>query len=131
MSEHCSESDHRVAKAVEALTELLKHEFGWCKSHAGLATKTDLQEMEKIIMSKISDFATAQNAFNDQIDQAVTGLTGDIKTLNDLITTLQNSNGAITPEDQASLDALQARAKTIADKLTALDALTPPAVPAA
>lgn len=88
--------------------------------------------MERILMSKISDFATAQNAFNDQIDAAVTGLQGDIQALNDKITELQNSPGEITPEDQALLDTLQTRAEGIATKLTALDALTEaaPTVPA-
>lgn len=81
-------------------------------------------------MSAISDFAKKQNAFNDQMDAAVSDLQGDIKSLNDTILQLQNSPGQITPEDQASLDALQARGQTIADKLTALDALTPPVPPA-
>lgn len=80
-------------------------------------------------MSAISDFATKQNEFNTRIDNAIAGLQGDITTLNDLITKLQNSPGSITPEDQASLDALQTRAQAVADKLDALDALTPPTPP--
>lgn len=82
-------------------------------------------------MSAISDFAAKQSAFNDQMDAAVTGLTGDVKSLNDQIAALQASSGAITPEDQALLDGIQTRSQGIADKLTALDALTPPVVPAA
>lgn len=82
-------------------------------------------------MSKISDFAAAQNAFNDQIDQAVSGLTADVKNLSDQIAALQATQGNITPEDQALLDAIEARSKVIADKLTALDALTPPVPPTA
>lgn len=80
-------------------------------------------------MSKISDFATAQNAFNDRMDAAVADLVADVKNLNDQIAALQNSAGQITPEDQALLDGLQARASTIADKLDALDQQTPPVVP--
>lgn len=83
------------------------------------------------IMTAISDFAVAQNAFNDQMDVAFSGLQQDIKSLNDIILKMQNSPGVISPADQASLDALQVRGKTIADKLTALDALTPPPVPVA
>jgi hypothetical protein len=71
----------------------------------------------------------AQTAVNDQQDTAVDGLTADVKFLNDTIATLQNSPGTLTPADQASLDALQARGKTIADKLSALDALTNPTPP--
>lgn len=81
------------------------------------------------IMSKISDFAAAQNAFNDQMDAAVAGLSGDIATLNDTIAKIQASSGAVSVEDQASLDVLTARGKVIADKLTALDQLTAPVPP--
>lgn len=80
-------------------------------------------------MSAISDFAAKQNAFNDRIDTAVTDLQGDVKNLSDQIAALQASAGTITPEDQALLDGIQQRTSTIADKLDALDALTPPAVP--
>lgn len=89
-----------------------------------------LAEMENNIMSKISEFATAQNAHNDRQDAAVTDLQGDIQALNDKITELQNSPGGITPEDQALLDALQARGESISTKLEALAALTPPTPPA-
>lgn len=82
------------------------------------------------IMSAISDFAAKQNEFNDKIDTAVSGLTDDIKALSDLIKQLQESAGTITPEDQALLDGIQARTGAIADKLTALDSLNPPAPPA-
>lgn len=88
------------------------------------------QKINKL-MSKISEFAERQNAFNDRVDTAVAGLTADVQALNDEIEKLQNSPGEITPEDQASLDALEARAETITAKLEALDALTPPVVPTA
>lgn len=77
----------------------------------------------------ISDFAVKQNEFNDRQDAAVAGLTGDVQTLNDKITELQNSAGTITPEDQALLNDIQARGEAITAKLEALDALTPPKVP--
>ncbi len=76
------------------------------------------------IMSAISEFAAKQNTHNDAIDAAVTGLTGDIKALNDKIAELQASAGVITPEDQALLDAIDTRGQSIADKLAALDAQT-------
>ena len=81
-------------------------------------------------MSAISDFAAAQNAFNDAMDASIAGLQGDIKALDDLIAQLQASAGQISAEDQALLDALQVRSKAMVDKLAALDALTPPVVPA-
>lgn len=82
-------------------------------------------------MTAISEFAAKQNAHNDAIDAAVAGITDDIKVLNDTIAKLQASAGTITPEDQALLDALEVRGQTVADKLSALDALTPPPPPAA
>ncbi len=80
-------------------------------------------------MSAISDFAAKQNAHNDRVDTALTGIQGDVKFLQDTIDKLQNSPGAITPEDQALLDALDARADVTASKLEALDALNPPVPP--
>jgi len=124
-----SEAISQLVLALRGLREQKQIEFEWYKSHHGLATKNDLDKMEGRIMSKIGDFAEAQNAFNDRVDTAITGLQGDIKALNDKITELQNSAGQITPEDQALLDSLQARGQTIADKLEALDALTPPVPP--
>ncbi len=94
-----------------------------------LAVWHDLCQFKRTIMSAISDFAAKQNAFNDRIDTAVSDLQGDVKSLNDQIAALQASGGAITPEDQALLDGITARSSAIADKLDALDALTPPVPP--
>ncbi len=80
-------------------------------------------------MSAISDFKTKQDAFNDRMDKAIEGLQGDVKFLNDTIAALQASSGTVTPEDQVLLDQLTARGSAIADKLDALDAITPPAPP--
>lgn len=80
-------------------------------------------------MTVISDFAAAVTAFMDRQDQAVADLQGDVKSLEDQIAALQASGG-ITPADKALLDGIQARASAVADKLDALDALTPPVAPA-
>lgn len=89
------------------------------------------KQKEKTMASPIADFAAKQNAFNDRVDAAVSGLTEDVQTLNDKITELQNSPGSITPEDQALLDAIQTRSEAVATKLEALDGLTPPKPPVA
>lgn len=80
-------------------------------------------------MSAISDFASKVQAFFDRQDVAITDLQGDVKNLQDQIAALQASQGTITPEDQALLDGIQARASAVSDKLDALDALTPPVTP--
>ena len=88
-----------------------------------------INERFNTIMSAISDFAAKVNAFFDRQDAAITDLQGDVKNLQDQIAALQGSSGTITPEDQALLDGIQARASTVSDKLDALDALTPPVAP--
>lgn len=89
-----------------------------------------LQNQEKI-MSAISEYAAKQNVHNDKMDTAIADLIVDVKSLNDKIAELQNTAGQVTQEDQALLDALEVRGASIADKLDALDAQTPPPVPAA
>lgn len=118
-----------LARVLNDVRRELEHWREWLRSHDRPATKSDLAELEKRIMSAISDFAAKQNAFQDRVDAAILGLQGDIKSLNDKITELQNSPGTITPEDQALLDTIQGRAEKIALKLEALDALTPPTPP--
>jgi hypothetical protein len=79
-------------------------------------------------MSAISQFAEVQAAHNARIAAAITGVAGDVATLNTLIQQLQDSQGEVSAEDQALLDALQARGEALATSLEAVDALTPPPV---
>lgn len=81
------------------------------------------------IMGAIKDFSDKMKLHNDAVDQAVSGIAGDIQELNDKITALQNSQGAVTTEDQALLDDLEQRGAALATKIAALDALTPPPAP--
>lgn len=107
--------------------------YGFAKVHRSLACIMELLghllAQGDRIMSAISDFKAKMDAHNAKIDAAVSGLQGDVQTLNDKITQLQNSAGQITPEDQATLDEIEVQAGVIADKLDALDQLTPPAPP--
>lgn len=82
-------------------------------------------------MTAIADFSAKMTAFFDRQDAAVADLQGDVDNLTAQIAALQASAGTVTPEDQAALDAIQARAQTVSDKLDALDALTPPKAPPA
>lgn len=77
-------------------------------------------------MSKISDVGAAMNAYFDRQAVAIDGVKGDVDWLVAKIAELQASSGAVSAEDQATLDALQARAGVMADKVEALDAMTPP-----
>lgn len=80
-------------------------------------------------MSAVSDFVGKMNDFFARQDTAVADLQGDIDNLVEQIAALQATQGQITPEDQALLDGIQAKAATISDKLDAMDALTPPKAP--
>ncbi len=80
-------------------------------------------------MSAISDFAAKQNAHNDAMDKAIEGITGDVAFLKGEIERLQNTGGTLTADDQAIVDGLETRTAALADKLGALDALTPPVPP--
>lgn len=121
--------DHEIEMRLEYLEHATHKLAEALRSGHQPATKHDLKETEHRIMSAISDFAAKVNAFNDRIDTAITDLQGDVENLQKQIADLQASSGAITPEDQALLDAIQNRASTVADKLDALDALTPPVAP--
>ncbi len=78
------------------------------------------------IMTAVSDFAAKLATFTDRQDAAIADLRADVQNLNDQIAALNNSAGQITPEDQALLDGIVAKASSVSDKLDALDQLTPP-----
>lgn len=80
-------------------------------------------------MSKISEFSTRFKAFQERQDKAVDGLVADVGGLKKKIEELQNTAGEITPEDQALLDEIEAKAGAVADALDALDAETAPVPP--
>lgn len=82
------------------------------------------------IMSVIADFVAQQNAYNDQMDAAIAGLTEDVKGLAAHVAALQNTPTPLSADDVGLLSALATRTKGIADKLAALDAVTPPVAPA-
>lgn len=81
------------------------------------------------IMSVISDFVAQQNAYNDQMDAAIAGLTEDVKGLAAHVAALQNTPTPLSADDVGLLSALATRTKGIADKLAALDAVTAPVAP--
>ena len=94
-----------------------------------IQTLNGLKDQIGNIMSAISDFVTKQKTFNDAISAGIDDISDDIKGLNAKIDALQNSAGTITPEDQASLDELQAAGQALADRVKAVDELTPPTPP--
>jgi len=136
-------SENSLAVAISLLTQELITQRHQREHDHNQAILKRLAEIERNIMSKITEFAAAQKAFNERqataIDKVVTsveGITGDLKTLNDKIEALQNSQGEVTPEDQVLLDELQTagselatKLETVSTALEALDAQTPPTPP--
>jgi len=96
-----------------------RKELAWFKSRARTVTKRDLRELEKKLMSAISEFVAKQNELSNRVDVALAGIEADI-------TLLKSQVGQITPEDQALLDAATTRLEGVAAKAEAIDALTAP-----
>lgn len=83
----------------------------------------------ELMMSRISEFSDAVNAHFARQSEAITGIKNDIDALKAQIEALQNSQGELSPEDQALLDDIQGKASALADSAGALDAETPPPAP--
>jgi hypothetical protein len=69
----------------------------------------------------IQAFAARVNARLDEIGTSVDGIQGDVTELKRLIKVLQDSQGQVTPEDAATIDAIEARIGSLAVKTKALD----------
>lgn len=144
MGDRDNEMCHLMQSLQDVRVELARTNEG-LRSLSLVLTQLDLGNMEKRIMSAISDWKEAVDKTFDEIDTKLdtantklTGLTDDVAFLKETIEKLQTNPGPITPEDQALLDAAQARvnslsakAAAVATALEALDAATerPPAPP--
>jgi len=121
--------DERLTEALENLVEVQQLQLEWFKSHLNAVTKQDLKKAVEEIMSAISDYNTKIEAHLTTIGTGVDGLAVDVSELKRIIEQLQNNPGPISPEDQALLDASEAKLAAIAAKVKALDELTPPPPP--
>lgn len=97
-----------------------------------------MAEMEKKIMSAISDYTEAVDTkFGEigtsveEIIAAIAGVSGDVASLKSIIEKLENNPGPISPEDQvlltnglAKVTALSDKLKGVSASLKALDAAT-------
>ena len=101
-----------LTNAVNALVEQRKLEFDWLKSHAGLATKHDLKEMEKRIMATQAEVVEELKLLKDQgakikaeVISAKEELAAEIKRLQDIIDS--GNTGDATAELVAVKDELK------------------------
>lgn len=100
---------------------LVQKQTGWqrFKSRWLPATKHDLEEMEKHIMSAIENWATK---IGPKLDSIQTGLDAVQK----LVEELQNGPGTFTPADQILVDQIEAKIDAIAGDANSVP--TPPVV---
>lgn len=120
-----------ATEIYEALSvlEIFMREARACQSARELVTKHDLAEMEKRIMSLITDQAAKIQANFDTLNTELDGIATGIAALDTLITGLQNSPGTLSPEDQAALDAIQAASGALATKAAAIVTAPPATAP--
>lgn len=99
---------------------------GWRWLRLGLpATKRDIEQATKQIMSAITDWAAQEQADLDKIKATLEGIVAGISALDKLITDLQNSPGTLSPEDQAALDAIKSASDALVTQSAAI-VVTPP-----
>lgn len=86
-----------------------------------------IAQLERTIMSAIGDYAARVNtAFDtigtsvDEIVLAQTGIAGDVTELKRIILELQSNPGPISSEDQALLDAGEAKVNALVTKTSAV-----------
>ncbi len=116
---------HDVAQAITGLAHEVRALVHAVSSNLPrAATACDLHKTEERIMSAIKDFSDKVDAAFEEIGTSVDGVQSDVTALKAKIDELQNSSGTVTPEDQALLDQIQARATSLAEKVKTLDAAT-------
>lgn len=97
------------------------HSWGWLP-----ATKKDIYKLMAKVTEAIKAFSDQVQTGLDKLSTDLGGIKTEIADLNALVQTLQNSPGEISPEDQATLDAVSTKVQTL---VNSADALTVPTVP--
>lgn len=75
----------------------------------------------------IQAFGNRVNAHLDAIGTSVDGIVADVTALKALIEKLQNNPDVVTPADQDTINAIEARIGSLATKVKELDDATAPA----
>ena len=83
-----------------------------------MAANPQLQAFSDSVNAKFDGISTDV----DSLVASISGITVDVQFLKDTITQLQNTPGTFTPEDQALVDALQARVDALGTKVGAAKA---------
>jgi hypothetical protein len=83
------------------------------------------------LMSVITDWAAKEQADLTTISTQLQTITAGVQKLDALITSFQNSPGALSASDQAALDAVQAQSKSVVAAVQAIDTSAPGSAPPA
>lgn len=113
---HCNESISRLASAIEAL-------IGDANGKTAILDR--IAQMEKNIMSQITDWAAKEQADLTAISATLDGLVTGIAALDAKITALQNSPGTLSAADQAALDGIAAASAALVTKSAAISTAPP------
>jgi|GEM_PF-5622404 len=115
---HVHIHDHRVGD-VEKLSR--KIDFLTQKANQIMSTQTEAAELLNATVAKLDAVAVEVDKIGTETD----GLQKEIQDLKDAA----GSQGNITPELQAAIDAIAARGESLAAKVAAVDAKVPDATP--
>jgi hypothetical protein len=89
-----------------------------------------IEEKENLIMSKITDWAAAEQADLTTISNTLNGIVTGIAALDALITAFNNSPGTLSPSDQAALDGIKAASAALVTQSAAISTAPPSTSPA-
>lgn len=119
-----SEAIQRLAQALTESTREQKHQFEWMVAHSNFVTKSDLKQLETLIMSKLEDLisastalSTASDALSVKFDSVEAKVTDLITKVDTVVAALQNAD--LPPAAETALTALKASAATAATATTA------------
>jgi len=117
-------SEQQLAEAISQLSCTLR-DLGEQRENKEVLHR--ISEMERNIMSQLSEYTDRVNAAFDGISTSVdeivasqTGIAADVAFLKAKIEELQSNPGPISSEDQALLDALEAKVNALTTKTAAV-----------
>ena len=121
-----NEYERESVCAIREVSVEIKAVLEWLRSHANIATKHDLRELEKTIMASQAELAAQLKANTEQAAKIGAETQTLLDKIRDLLEQLANQSG-VTPELQAAADALKAQLQVVDDLVP--DAVTPPPTP--
>jgi hypothetical protein len=102
------------------------HDQHKCPEAALLLEKIDQLSVKlDTIVSKITDFAAAEQVDLTTIATDLNAIVAGVASLDTLITNFQNSPGTLNATDQAALDGIVASSKSLVGQVSAIDVTAP------